>query len=660
MFTRRKRPGKAIFPPGARWPMAGFGLSRSGRLEYTERMKSTGVLLGMAAVWLAALGQPIAAERDPIDLPDGGAVMARLKGGHPRLMASAGDFDRLREAVSREGDLGSGWKRLRQSADDICGQAPSRYEIPDGLRLLSTSRRVLQRAYTLAFAHRMTGDRRYADRLARELETAAGFKDWNPRHFLDTAEMAHAFAIGYDWLWDYWTAEQKRMLREAIMQKAFEPALGLYRKNSGWTRARHNWNQVCNGGLGIAALAVGPEMPEAAGEILAGALRSVRLPMAEFDPDGAWQEGPGYWNYATSYNVYFLAALETALGTDFGLSAAPGFGETGWFPIYMTGPLGRTFNYADGGDSPIRAPQMFWLARRFQRPEFAAYQARIAAPHVLDLVWRGPDAPLMSAGHPPLDKWFRKAEVVTMRDAWGSQDALFIGFKGGDNKANHSNLDLGTFVLDALGVRWAVDLGAGNYNLPGYFGSQRWTYYRLRAEGHNTLVLNPGPEPDQAPKASAKVVRFSSEPGRAMAVADLTEAYAPHASSVKRGIARLGAGQALVQDELQAAKPVDFWWFMHTRAEISVEGREAWLRQDGQRLRARILEPAGARFEALEAAPLPGTPQPARQDSNRGVRKLAIHLPAAQDLRLAVWLVPLRPDETGPGQAPEVRPLAEW
>ena len=40
-------------------------------------------------------------------------------------------------------------------------------------------------------------------------------------------------------------------------------------------------------------------------------------------------------------------------------------------------------------------------------------------------------------------------------------EALFIGFKAGDNRVNHSHLDLGTFVLDALGQRWAIDLGGG-------------------------------------------------------------------------------------------------------------------------------------------------------------------------------------------------------
>ena len=44
-------------------------------------------------------------------------------------------------------------------------------------------------------------------------------------------------------------------------------------------------------------------------------------------------------------------------------------------------------------------------------------------------------------------------------------------------------------LLDAQGVRWALDLGSDNYNMPGYFGSKRWTYYRMTNRSHNTLEM---------------------------------------------------------------------------------------------------------------------------------------------------------------------------
>src|SRR6185437_13853424 len=112
-------------------------------------------------------------------------------------------------------------------------------------------------------------------------------------------------------------------------------------------------------------------------------------------------------------------------------------------------------------------------------------------------------------------------------------NATFVGFKGGSNAANHAHLDLGSFVLDALGQRWAVDLGPDDYNLPGYFGNKRWTYYRLTTAGHNTLTID---GENQAPSARAPLLAYWSSPDRALAVADLTAAYGKHGTRATRGI----------------------------------------------------------------------------------------------------------------------------
>lgn len=626
-----------------------------------ERALVRGVVVVLSCLALEA-GEPAIG----LPIPSAEEFLAKLQRTHPRLLISKDEFAALRQRSTTNTVLESWRRELSERGRRILAQAPSRYEIPDGLRLLSTSRRVVDRVYTLALLYHLEAEPRYAERAWQELEAAAAFPDWNPRHFLDTAEMTHAFAIGYDWLFDLWTPEQRGVLREAMIAKGIKPALEVYRRNSGWPRVRHNWNQVCNGGIGMGALALAEVEPALSGEVLSAALRSIQLPMREYGPDGAWAEGPGYWRYATQYNVVFLAALESALGTDFGLGDVPGFREAGLFPIYLTGPLGRTFNYADGGDATIRSPEMFWLASRYATPAYAEYQRKVASPQALDLIWYRPDLLPEQPTALPLDRYFRNADVITFRSAWERRDALFVGFKGGDNKANHSNLDLGTFVLDALGVRWAVDLGADDYNLPAYFGNQRWTYYRLRAEGHNTIVLNPGTEPDQDPAAAAKVLKFESNANRAFTVTDLTPAYARHAQSVQRGVAVLDRGgegtRVLLQDEVVAGTPADFWWFLHTPAdvELAADGRSAVLTRDGKRLRAEVLTPEDARFSVLDAKPLPAAPSPARQNPNTGIRKLAVHLPEVRELRLAVVLEPLVPGRDRGLAPPVVRRLSEW
>jgi len=579
-------------------------------------------------------------------------------------LATSEDFTRLKQQVAGETQLLQWQQKLTEQAKKTLDASPSAYEIPDGLRLLATSRRVLDRVYTLALLFRLNGDKTYAERAWKELEAAAAFPDWNPKHFLDTAEMTHAFAIGYDWLFDFLSTEQRDVLQKAIVEKGFAPALKIYRAHSSWSKATHNWNQVCNGGLGIGALALAEVERDQSAEILRSALESLPLAMAEFAPYGAWNEGPGYWNYATAYNVALLAALDTALNTDFGLSQMTGFRDTGLFPLYLTGPLGRTFNYADGGDRAIRAPQLFWMARKFNQPVYAWYEQSVAAPAPQDLLWHTSTARGPKEVNLPLDKYYRGTEAVTLRSGWEDPRAVFLAFKAGDNKANHSHLDVGSFVLDALGARWAIDLGADDYNLPGYFGEQRWNYYRLRAEGQNTLVINPDSRPDQDTKASTQITRFDSKPQRAFAIADLTPAYRTHASNVKRGIALLSRKDVLLQDEIQTRTPAEIWWFMHTPAAVKIDddGQSALLSQLGVNMQVKLLSPQGARLELRNADPLPDSPKPEGQARNEGIRKLALHLTDVRDCRIALVFKPVEAAEA-PASAealPSIQPLSDW
>jgi len=599
-------------------------------------------------------------------IPSQPFLETHLKKTHPRLLVTPDDFAWVKKLI-RENDLARQWyDKLRQEAQKILGDLPSRYQTKgrEGV-ILEASRTVLRRVYLLAFIHRLEGGNRYAHRLWQELEAAARFPDWQPDHFLDTAEMTHAFAIAYDWLYDTWSPEQRAVLARAIRDKGLKPGLAAYQddeKFGWWVKSPYNWNQVCNGGLGLGALAVFETCPKLAAQVLQGALRSLPGALAKFAPEGGGYEGPLYWGYATYYTTLFLAGLETALGRDLGLAEAPGYEATGYFPVYVTGPRGHNFNYADADELIYWTSQMFWLARRFQQPVFAWYARRITKVHPLDLLWFETRSLSPREAGLPLDRYFRGVEVATFRSSWDDPQAIFVGFKAGDNRAGHSHLDLGSFILEAQGVRWALDLGGDDYNLPGYFDRNRWDYYRLRAEGHNTLVLNHGSEPDQDPEASAAIFRFHSGPDLSLAIADLTPAYARQAQRVWRGLSLVNRRQVLIQDEIQAQKPVEVLWTLHTEAEVSLspDNRAAFLSFGGARLAARILTPPEAIFKLLPAKPGPLSPHPPGQAENQGVSKLAIHLQAVQNLRLAVELTPLTGESRPEFPEGKITPLAQW
>nr|WP_281398256.1 heparinase II/III family protein [Ruficoccus amylovorans] len=248
------------------------------------------------------------------------------------------------------------------------------------------------------------------------------------------------------------------------------------------------------------------------------------------------------------------------------------------------------------------------------------------------------------------------AELVFLRSSWEDPDAVWVAMKAGLNGFAHAHLDLGSFVMEADGVRWAEDLGSGKYSLPGYWrrepGGQRWSYFRMTNLSHNTA--GPGEE-IQKEDATAPVIHFFDAPGFAGAVVDMTEVFPGTAERILRGIALIDNQQVLVQDEWHAPtgdKPLV--WRMMTRATITVadDGRSAQLTLDGQQLTAEIIEPADATFSIESAAP-----PTKKEHQNQGCQILTATVPASgNDLSLVITLTPGSVN----GGAPDILPLEDW
>ena len=553
----------------------------------------------------ALLAPLAAADADPL---------STLRAAHPRLIALDSDIDRIRRLIQRNDDAARIYRQLVADARRIAAEPPVEYQLI-GPRLLDKSRRALSRIYTLSLLHRLDGKREYAARALHELHAVCEFPNWNPSHFLDTAEMSHAAGIGYDWLHSTLTPSERGWIRRALVDKGIEPGLAVYRRGDWWTRSEFNWNQVCNGGLTAGALAIADEEPERAREVVTSAVKSLPVAMRSYAPDGGWAEGPGYWAYATRYTVYMLAALESALGADFGLSKAQGFDLAGRFRIYFSGPTGLAFNYADGSARVAPASEMFWLARRFANPVYAWQQRELlhaGRGDALDLVWFQEHSMSPGEANWALVDTFDGVNAGFLRSAWDSTDAVFAAIKGGDNKANHGHLDLGSFVLDAGGVRWATDLGADDYNLPQFFGKLRWTYYRNRTESHNTVLID-GENQNLSGRATLTQ-------GRDYVEANLVDAYPDRLREWSRRMT-LNNGAVTIRDRIRAKRPVEALWGMVTEAEVELDARKAELRKSGRRLRCEIVSPANAVFDTVSTRP------PAPQNQNPGTRKLVVRLP---------------------------------
>ncbi|MBT4138579.1 MAG: heparinase [Candidatus Latescibacteria bacterium] len=580
---------------------------------------------------------------------------------HPRLMLKNDRFSELKKLSETDTTLQSYVTKSIKEADKALTKPLLEHKIPDGLRLLGTSRDCMARVYALGLAWRWTGEQKYADNLLENILAVCNFPDWNPRHFLDTAEMSHAVGVAYDWLYPVLSETDRVTIQNGLIQHGLEPGLKAYAGTESygwWVKCDHNWNQVCNAGLIVGALAIAETHPQYAQQIIPQAVESLPRALKMYGPDGAWAEGPGYWGYATRYTMFGFAALDTALGTDFDLLKIEGMSQAGLSPIYTTGPTGMYLAYADCGERPHHSPMasMFWLASVFNDPFVAdaehrliAKTDRVSPQHV---VWYVPQ-PNSEIAHPSLDKRFRgPVELALFRSAWNDVNALWVGIKAGYNEANHSHLDLGNFELDALGVRWARDLGSDNYNMPGYFGDQRWEYYRLISKSHNIPTLN-GQEQD--PSGTATLTQFDTTGTFPHAQIDLTKGYLNQTKSIVRGTALINNRRAvLVQDEFELSEKTNIAWGITTDANIEIAGTTATLTQDGQTLKAHILSPTGATFtvESAEQGP--------PEKTNEGVKRLMIHLPdQLNQARISVLFSPQWPEGDNITKT-EVIPLSKW
>lgn len=164
-------------------------------------------------------------------------------------------------------------------------------------------------------------------------------------------------------------------------------------------------------------------------------------------------------------------------------AAAPGFNATGLFRIQSTGPTHHTFNWGDSDGEGLDefVHDFFHLAALpTVNPAAArqyAYTARTAlGPNpscglevcAMSLLAYSPEGgpgdiaqlPKSSAVRFTDSGWDGKRAIAVMRQGWADSNGPFVAFKAGNGQANHNDDDAGDFVLDWMGQRWAVDLGA--------------------------------------------------------------------------------------------------------------------------------------------------------------------------------------------------------
>src|SRR5262245_27815432 len=176
-------------------------------------------------------------------------VFSKLAAERPRLMATKSAIARTRQSFERNATARQWYGEVEKQAQLLLGlppldptwvhdpretgaaplplvRPPKSSDAPAAP--LDVARLFCLRIQTLGIIWLLTGHPRYRDRAKAELLAVCAFPDWAGDKFLVTAETAFGAAIGYDWLYESLTDNEREQIARAIVEKAIQPGLDQF------------------------------------------------------------------------------------------------------------------------------------------------------------------------------------------------------------------------------------------------------------------------------------------------------------------------------------------------------------------------------------------------------------------------------------------------
>lgn len=543
---------------------------------------------------------------------------------HPRLLMLNGEEREIKKRVLKVPLFRDLHNLIIKESDRILS-LPELTRNQVGRRILHTSSEAKRRITFLSYAFRMTGNTAYLKGAEKVMLDMSGFDDWNPSHFLDVAEMTAALAIGYDWLYQELPVTSKATIAQAIQKMGLDEAKD--EKKCWWLKAEMNWNQVCNAGISLGALALFENDPAFSANYMNRALESIKLPMKVYCNNGAYPEGYSYWEFGTTNNVVLIDMFEKAFKTDFGLSKMTGFMQTADFVQQLEGleteqytipmansienepvrKVSQSFNFGDSRIFTRVLPVMYWFSSKSGKSSLLWNEVRKLRKDIYDapeeltknhflpflLVW-GAKSDIKNIPLPTEKMYIGqgKGAVAVMRTSWNDPKALYLGVKAGTGTHPHAHMDAGSFVMEANGVRWAMDFGMQEYQSLESQGidlfrmtqaSQRWDVFRLNNFAHNTLTINN----KKHWIAGVSKIENPVETKKRMSVTnDISSFFPTDIKTAERTFSIINNKYVQIQDRIATAEGQDTvrWNMLTTAIPVIQNNNTILLKQNGKQL----------------------------------------------------------------------------
>ncbi|MCE5239223.1 heparinase II/III-family protein [bacterium] len=512
----------------------------------------------------------------------------------PALWFAQEDLPRLEAAAAAEPEAAV-WRALLAQAEGYCTPGSGQYATPEQVAQRPAGdkrvqilghffgRRLTDWMEALGFAYQLTGDERFARHGVLLLTTAAAqLPVTDPdiaKGFAGArGDIMRGLAVGYDWLGEAMTPEQKAAWAETAagyVRNIVAEATG----EKVWWRPYHNFMGVAMGAAGLLALELRPLYPQEAPGWLATCTNMVGQWLDEgWDAQGAYSEGTMYGQYGLSNAIRFADALKRSGGPD--LLQRPHVKQIPDFYALSLLPGERVFEARnDANYSSLDDPTMIRLATALDSGVASwLWQSSGGGTSPFRLIWSNRVAPTAPSTAEPPGSHFPGRGLCIWRTGWGQGDVMLSVEAGPFHAVTHNQGDKGSFTLYGLGQRWAIDSGYGNNRQPGG---------RDSTMAHNCVLIDgEGQAPSGAGAGTnGQIVAYENTATCGYALADATEAYNHNAGGqpgvgVERArrhvcFVRPSGGAAaygVVCDDIRKdAASHEYTWLLHLPADMRVE-----------------------------------------------------------------------------------------
>ncbi|MCE9583631.1 MAG: heparinase II/III-family protein [Planctomycetes bacterium] len=399
-------------------------------------------------------------------------------------------------------------------------------------------------------------------------------KDIADTDFMSSGEFFEGLAVVLDWTWDLLTESARTKLRAIVERRAKHNYDGFIGKKS-WeaTTEANNHSMASMGGLGLAAVALWNENPDApAWAGMAHAKMKAYL-AASFDPDGACYEGTMYGPFGLFRILPFsdccarfgagdaMAGLLGKVIAQLANEICPG--RDRMLPINDTDgnflPWGGTLFIYDAARHESPLSRWMWTDLSKRQAGNGGHTWAFA------VLWEDGK----EGGNPP-DKLVAVTKgrgTLTVRTGWEKADFLAAFECGKRVPGCHGQSDVGHFLIYAKGKCLAADTGYSNEAEEGK---------PQQSIGHNLVLVDGKGEvlTGGGQVTEGKLVQWEERKTLVWTQADLTgafaqKAYNPMAVATRCFIVLTGPDPYVVVADafVKDAKDHDYTWLLHGNAD---------------------------------------------------------------------------------------------